>query len=214
VTEVGTLEKLRDALIEGKVEEVKHYTQQALDENTPAKTILDQGLIAGMDVVGVRFKEGECFLPEVLLCATAMHAGLDLLKPLLVGESGQSAGTVVLVTVKGDLHDIGKRIVKAMLEGAGYEVIDIGVDVDAEKFVESVRKHKPLVLGMSALLTTTMRYMKTVIDALQNEGIRDKVKIIVGGAPVNEEFAKSVGADGYAPNASEAVDLVKRLTAA
>ena len=208
-----TLDKLREALIEGKVEEVKRYTQQALDEGIPAKTILDQGLVAGMNVVGIRFREGEYFLPEVLLCAKAMHAGLDLLKPLLAGESAQNAGTIVLGTVKGDLHDIGKRIVKAMLEGAGYEVIDLGVDVDTEKFIESVKKHKPLVLGMSALLTTTMRYMKTVIDALQEEGIRDKVKVIVGGAPVNEEFAKSIGADGYAPNASEAVDLVKRLTA-
>ncbi|MDI3517121.1 MAG: hypothetical protein PWP09_1187 [Thermotogota bacterium] len=209
-----TLRKLRDSLIEGEVEEVKRYTRQALDEGIPAKTILDQGLVAGMDVVGVKFREGEYFLPEVLLCAKAMHAGLDILKPLLAGEGEKSVGTIVLGTVKGDLHDIGKRIVKAMLEGAGYEVIDIGVDVDAEKFVENVKKYKPLVLGMSALLTTTMRYMKTVIDALQDEGIRDKVKIIVGGAPVNEEFAKLIGADGYAPNASEAVDLVRRLTAA
>ncbi|HCZ06992.1 MAG TPA: cobalamin-binding protein [Thermotogae bacterium] len=209
-----TLRKLRDSLIEGEVEEVKRYTRQALDEGIPAKTILDQGLVAGMDVVGVKFREGEYFLPEVLLCAKAMHAGLDILKPLLAGEGEKSVGTIVLGTVKGDLHDIGKRIVKAMLEGAGYEVIDIGVDVDAEKFVESVKKYKPLVLGMSALLTTTMRYMKTVIDALQDEGIRDKVKIIVGGAPVNEEFAKLIGADGYAPNASEAVDLVRRLIAA
>jgi len=211
---VETLRKLRDSLIEGEVEEVKRYTRQALDEGIPAKTILDQGLVAGMDVVGVKFREGEYFLPEVLLCAKAMHAGLDILKPLLAGEGEKSVGTIVLGTVKGDLHDIGKRIVKAMLEGAGYEVIDIGVDVDAEKFVESVKKYKPLVLGMSALLTTTMRYMKTVIDALQDEGIRDKVKIIVGGAPVNEEFAKLIGADGYAPNASEAVDLVRRLIAA
>ncbi|MCS7201685.1 MAG: corrinoid protein [Dictyoglomus sp.] len=205
------LSEIASALIEGNRKKVQELVELAIKEGIPPERILNEGLLAGMQVIGERFKNNEIFVPEVLISARAMHAGMNLLKPLLAKSQGILKGKVVIGTVKGDLHDIGKNLVAMMLEGAGYQVIDLGIDVDAEKFVEAVKTHNPDILGMSALLTTTMPYMRTTIEALEKEGVRDKVKVIVGGAPVTEEFAKEIGADGYADSASSAVELVDNL---
>ncbi len=205
------LQKMALQLYAGEAEEVADLVQQALDKGMAPQQILTQGLIAGMDQVGKDFKAGELFVPEVLVAARAMHAGMDVLRPLLAETGVPSAGKYVIGTVKGDLHDIGKNLVKMMIEGAGFEVIDLGTDVPPDKFVAAVREHQPRLVGMSALLTTTMVNMKGTIEALQEAGLRGSVKVMVGGAPVTEAFAQSIGADAYSPDAASAVDVARSL---
>jgi 5-methyltetrahydrofolate--homocysteine methyltransferase len=201
------------ALSQGKMEEVKKLTQGALDAGEKAESILKEGMLPAMEQIGQQFKNNEIYIPEVLIAARAMHAGMAILKPILSKSSNSVAAKVIVGTVKGDLHDIGKNLVVMLLEGGGFEVVDLGIDVSADKFVEAIRTHQPNVVGMSALLTTTMREMKSILEAIQEAGLRGKVKIIIGGAPVTERFAKEIGADGYAPDAASAVDLVKTLLA-
>jgi 5-methyltetrahydrofolate--homocysteine methyltransferase len=205
------LQKISEELQKGNYNEVPKLTQEALNAGIPPAKILKEGLIAGMDVVGERFRKDELFIPEVLVAAKAMHAGMDVLRPKLVERGVRLTGEIVLGTVKGDLHDIGKNLVGMMMEGAGFQVIDLGIDIPSEKFVDAVKSHKPNLLGLSALLTTTMPRMKEVIQSLIVAGIRDKVKVIVGGAPLTEKFAKEIGADGYAPDAASAADMAKSL---
>jgi 5-methyltetrahydrofolate--homocysteine methyltransferase len=202
------VEKFAEALFEGSVEKVKTLTQEALDRGERAEDILNDGLIKAMDRVGLQFKNGEIYIPEVLIAARAMHAGLAVLKPVLARSGAPRAAKIVVGTVKGDLHDIGKNMVCMMLEGAGFDVVDLGIDVPTEKFVQAAKEHGASMVGMSALLTTTMMQMKATIEALRASG---PVKTIVGGAPVTEEFARQVGADGYAPDAASAVEKVKEL---
>jgi 5-methyltetrahydrofolate--homocysteine methyltransferase len=202
---------LAEGIIAGDTSVVVSEVNKALNERAEVRDILVKGLIGGMSVVGERFRDGDMFLPEVLMSANAMHKGLDIIKPLLAKSGEKAQGSVVIGTVEGDIHDIGKKIVGFILEGNGYEVTDIGVDVKAEAFARAIEEHKPDILGMSALLTTTMPNMRKTIDLLKEKGLREKVKIMVGGAVVNEEFAKSIGADGYAPEAGSAVDLVKKV---
>ncbi len=204
-------EKFYAALSQGKMEEVKRMTQEALDVGESAEIIMEDGLIQSMDRVGGKFKSGEIYIPEVLIAARAMHAGMAILKPILSQSTTSMARKVVIGTVKGDLHDIGKNLVAMMLEGGGFEVVDLGIDVSAEKFFEAIKTHQPQVVGLSALLTTTMREMKTTIEVIKKAGLRNQVKMIVGGAPLTEKFAKEIGADGYAPDAASAVDVVKSL---
>ena len=207
------LQALAEAIINGKRNDAVELTKKLIDAGVPAKRILDEGLISGMSVVGEKFKSGEYFVPEVLVAARAMKAAMELLRPLLATSDVEPIGTVVIGTVRGDLHDIGKNLVAMMLEGAGFRVVDLGVDVPAEKFVEAAKEHNADIVGMSALLTTTMTYMPEVIKALEAEGIRNQVKVIVGGAPVTQEWADQIGADGYAPDAASAVDKCKELLA-
>jgi 5-methyltetrahydrofolate--homocysteine methyltransferase len=202
---------MNQTLYEGKAPELKEMTDAALSEGRTAQEILQEGLIAGMSVVGEDFKHNRLYVPQVLIAARAMKTAMAILKPLLIaGGELQSAGTVVMGTVKGDLHDIGKNLVCMMAEGAGFEMIDLGVDQSAEKFVLAIRKHNAGIVGMSALLTTTMPYMKVVIDKLKEEGL-EHVKVCVGGAPVSEMFAEEIGADGYGADASRAVELFQEL---
>lgn len=208
-----SLEQISAELYNGHAQAVAQLVQQALDEGSAPGTVLKIGLIAGMDKVGEDFKNGELFVPEVLISARAMHAGMDILKPLLTASNAPSAGKVVLGTVKGDLHDIGKNLVKMMLEGAGFEPVDLGTDVSPEAFVDAIRFHQPQIVGMSALLTTTMIQMKATIEALEQTGLRQKVKVMIGGAPVTEAFAKDIGADAYAPDAASAVNSARALVA-
>lgn len=210
----GLLESLKEAVITGNATAAKELTEKALAENIPAKTILDDALIPGMMVVGEKFKNNEYYVPEVLIAARAMYASLDLLRPILSQSDVEPIGTVVIGTVKGDLHDIGKNLVRMMLEGGGFKVIDLGVDVAPEKFIEAIKEHNADILAMSALLTTTMPSMKLTIDALTEANLRDKVKVMVGGAPVTQEWAEEIGADGYAPDAASAVDKAKELLSA
>jgi len=207
------LEQLKKDLYDGKVAEVKEATEKALAEGIAPGEILKNGLIAGMDRVGVDFKEGTLYIPEVLIAAKSMHAGMDVLKPLLSEADVQSMGVVVIGTVTGDMHDIGKNLVGMMLEGAGFEIIDLGTDTSPEAFVEAVRSEGADILGLSALLTTTMPGMRATIDALAEANLLDKVIVMVGGAPVTEEYAMQVEADGYAPDAASAVDKAKELLA-
>ncbi len=200
---------MADALIKGQAPAVKEMVEKAVEEGASPGDILTKGLIAGMSVVGERFKKNEVYVPEVLIAARAMHAGMDVIKPLLTESGIQPKGVFAVGTVKGDLHDIGKNLVTMMMEGAGYRVIDLGVDVTPEKFVEAAKEAK--IIGMSALLTTTMPAMKTTIDAIKAAGIRDTVKIIVGGAPLTQAYADQIGADGYAPDAASAVDSANEL---
>jgi 5-methyltetrahydrofolate--homocysteine methyltransferase len=193
---------------------VKKLTQGALDAGDTAEAVLKEGLLPAMEQVGIKFKNCEIYIPEVLIAARAMHAGMAILKPILAKSGGPLAAKVIVGTVKGDLHDIGKNLVVMMLEGGGFDVVDLGIDVSADKFVEAIRQHQPQVVGMSALLTTTMREMKNILEAIQEAGLRGKVKAMVGGAPVTERFAKEIGADGYAADAASAVDIVKALLAA
>jgi 5-methyltetrahydrofolate--homocysteine methyltransferase len=206
-------EKFYVLLSQGKIEEVKKLTQDALNAGEPAETILKDGLLQAMDRVGAKFKNDEIYIPEVLIAARAMHAGMAVLKPILSKSNTPMAGKVVIGTVKGDLHDIGKNLVIMMLEGGGFEVVDLGIDVPANKFIEAINQHQPQVVGFSALLTTTMSEMRHTIQALEAASLRKQVKAIVGGAPVTEKFAKEIGADGYAPDAASAVDMVKSLIA-
>ena len=208
---MADFEKLSESVIKGEEEKVKELVQEAIDEGLEPSEIINQGLISGMNVVGKRFKEGDMFVPEVLLSARSMKGGMELVKPLLVEGEMEEAGKVILGTVEGDLHDIGKNLVGMMMESGGLEVINLGTDVTAAEFAEAVREHKPDVLGMSALLTTTMLEMQNTIEVLIEEGLRDSVKLIVGGAPVTKEFADEIGADGWAPDAASAKDLVFEL---
>ena len=210
---MATYDALKEAIMGGDREAVEFQVRKALSEGAKAQDILVNGLITGMEVVAQRFKAGEMFLPEVLLCAEVMHNGLDIVNPLLAKSGHKGLGTVVIGTVEGDIHDIGKRIVSFLLEGTGFEVIDLGVNITADTFAQAIEKHNPDVLGMSALLTTTMPNMGQTINFLKEKGLRDKVKVVVGGAPITENFAQSIGADGYAPEAGSAVELVKKLVA-
>ena len=205
------LERISTVVIEGSLDDIEDLTEEALDEGLTAEEILDNGLMTGMDYVGVEFKAGNMFVPEVLRSAKTMQLSMDILKPLLVASGAKTAGKVLLGTVKGDLHDIGKNLVGMMCEGAGFEIKDIGRDVSPEEFVEAVKEWKPDILGMSALLTTTMRAMEGTIKNLEEAGLRDQVKVIIGGAPVTQTFADQIGADGYASNAASAADLAKKL---
>lgn len=201
------LTKVSETLIAGKVDELKDLTNQALDSGSNPADVLNQGLLPGMDTVGQKWRDGDMFMPEVLRCAKAMSGAMDILRPKLTEGDMGNAGTLVIGTVAGDLHDIGKDLAGMMFEGAGYKVINIGIDQPNEAFVNAVKEHKPTVLGMSALLTTTMPRMGEVINSLKEAGIRDQVAVIVGGAPVTEEFANEIGADLYAPNAGSAVEI-------
>jgi len=205
------LGKMAESLIAGKVDEVVDLTKEALDAGSGPQNILEQGLLAGMDVVGQRFKANEMFIPEVLRCAKCMHGAMEILRPLLAESGVKTAGSLVIGTVKGDLHDIGKNLVGMMFEGAGFEVIDLGIDQEPQAFVDALKEHKASLFGMSALLTTTMPKMGETINAIKEAGIRDQVKIMIGGAPVTSEFAKEIGADAYASNAASAVDKGKEL---
>jgi len=207
---MADLSALAENLINGKAQEVAELTRKALDDGVPPGEILNGGLIKGMGVVGERFKNNEFYVPEVLIAARAMHAGMDILKPALAESGVKPIGRVLLGTVKGDLHDIGKNLVAMMLEGAGFEVIDLGIDVPPEKFVEAVKAGGD-VIAMSALLTTTMTAMKTTLDALEEAGVKDKIKTMIGGAPVTQNYADEIGADGYARDAASAADKAKEL---
>jgi 5-methyltetrahydrofolate--homocysteine methyltransferase len=198
-------------IVAGDAATVKQEVQIAVDAGFSAEDILKQGLVPAMREVGELFEKGEYYVPEMLISARAMQRGLEILKPLLASAEVDPSGTVVLGTVKGDLHDIGKNLVGMMLEGAGFSLIDLGTDVSADQFVETVQENQPDIVAMSALLTTTMPSMKTTIDALNNAGLRSQVKIMIGGAPVTEEYAKNIGADGFAPDASRAASLALKL---
>ena len=208
------LQAIAAALIDGDDEAVDEMTQAQLAEGVTALEVMDDGLIAGMALVGIKFRENFIFVPEVLACARAMKAGMAHIEPILSASGVQPLGKVLMGTVKGDLHDIGKNLVIMMLRGSGFEVIDLGVDVSPDDFIEAIEGHKPSVVGMSALLTTTMPNMGRTIDAFVDEGLRDKVKIMLGGAPVTQEFAEDMGADGYGKDAMAAVTLAKDLIGA
>lgn len=198
-----------EPLLAGDTETVVKRTKEALEAGIPPESVLKDGLIPAMGVVGEKFRNCEIYIPEVLLAARSMHGAMAVLKPLLARSKGTVAGLVVIGTVKGDLHDIGKNLVGMMMEGGGFEVVDLGIDVSVERFVEAVRTHKPAFVAMSALLTTTMKEMKQTILALEKAGLRGQVRVIVGGAPVTERFAKEIGADGFAPDATSVVAMLK-----
>jgi len=208
---MSVLSKMTSCVIEGNLNDIKDLTQQALAEGISAKDVLDQGLMPGMDHVGVEFRAGNMFVPEVLRSAKTMSASMEILKPILSESGVKMVGKVILGTVKGDLHDIGKNLVGMMCEGAGFEVVDLGKDIAPEAFVEAVKEHNPDIVGMSALLTTTMRTMESTIKALEEAGLRGKVKIMVGGAPVTKDFADTIGADGYASNAAAAAEMATKF---
>ena len=210
---MATLDELREAVVDGQAKVAVAKVTEALAEGTDAGTVLREGLIAGMAQVGKLYEDGEVFVPEMLVAARAMTAALTVLKPHLVEEGVASGGTVAIGTTQGDLHDIGKNLVAMMLEGSGYEIVDLGVDVPAEKFIEAIRNGANVV-AMSALLTTTMTNMQLAIEAIKDAGLRDQVRIIVGGAPITKSYADEIGADGYAEDASSAVRLVKEVLAA
>lgn len=205
------LDKMSESLQKGDTESVAQLTESAIGEGLSPQTILDDGLIAGMAVIGGKFKAHEIFLPDVLLAAKAMYAGMDLIKPLLIRDGIPSIGKVVIGSVKGDLHDIGKNLVGIMLKGAGFEVIDLGSDVSPEKFIDAAMENEARIIGMSALLTTTMPGMKQVIDLAKERGVFDKLKFVVGGAPVNSDYAREIGADAYCFDGISAVESVKDL---
>jgi methylmalonyl-CoA mutase cobalamin-binding domain/chain len=207
-------EQVHDDLYNGLRDEVVEATRIFLERGWGADKVLNDALVEGMRIVGIDFRDGILFVPEVLLAANAMKAGMEILRPLLAETGAEPIGKVVIGTVKGDIHDIGKNLVSMMLEGAGFEVIDLGINNSVEKYLEALEKHKPDILGMSALLTTTMPYMKVVIDKLREENIRDNYIVLVGGAPLNEEFGKAVGADAYCRDAAIAVETAKSLIAA
>lgn len=200
-----------ESVISGNDDAARERVQNALNDGISAEDILKQGLIPAMEEVGNLFESGDCFVPEMLMAARAMQAGLEILKPLLTAADVKSAGVIVIGTVQGDLHDIGKNLVGMMLEGAGFELIDLGTNVQPEKFIEVVRDKKVDIVAMSALLTTTTFSMEKVIEALKDAGLRDKIKVLVGGAPVTEDYAQKIGADGYAPDASRAVYMAKKM---
>ena len=205
------LNELYEAILGGKLEHAQAVTQQAIAEGIEPQSIINDYMVKGMEEIGARFEAGKAFVPNLLMSARAMKGCLELLKPLLKGDSSTSAGRVVIGTVKGDLHDIGKNLVASMLEGCGFEVINLGVDVSSDKFIDAAKANHADIICMSALLTTTMNYMKEVIAAVKASGLRDQVKVMVGGAPLNNDFAVAIGADGYSSNANDAVALARRL---
>lgn len=207
------VEQMQDDLYDGLKEEVVEGTEILLQREWAAERVLNEALVGGMTIVGVDFRDGILFVPEVLSAANAMKGGMEVLKPLLTESDEHRAGKMVIGTVKGDIHDIGKNLVKMMMEGAGFEVIDLGINLPVEDYLAALEEHKPDILGMSALLTTTMPYMKVVIDEMINRGIRDDYIVLVGGAPLNEEFGAAVGADAYCRDAAAAVDIAKAKVA-
>ena len=207
-------DNINEGISKGNISLVKETVNQLLEEGVEPMTIINDGLMVAMNDVGMRFTNGDMFVPEVMMSAKALHSGMEVLKPLLAAGDYASKGKILIGTVRGDLHDIGKNLVASMLEGCGFEVINLGVDVGSEKFIEAVKENKADILCLSALLTTTMNYMKEVIDALQAAGMRDEVKVMVGGAPVTNAFAQQVGADGYSEDASEAVAVARKLVSA
>jgi len=208
---VADLDGLAQAIISGKKDQAEALAKEALDQGVPPSDILNKGLVAGMNVVGQKFKANEFYVPEVLIAARAMKAAMEHLKPALAETGTEPVARVAIGTVKGDLHDIGKNLVAMMLEGAGFEIVDLGVDVKPEKFVETVKDRKTQVVALSALLTTTMPAMKDTIETLKAAGLRDKVQIMIGGAPVTQNYCDEIGADGYAPDAASAVDKAREL---
>ncbi len=204
-------QELIDAVIKGEEDTIKLIILENLSSGTPANEIMNQGLIAGMNIVGEKMESEEMFIPEVLMSAKAMSSGVELLKPHLTDEEVSGGGLMVIGTVQGDLHDIGKNLVKMLMEGAGFTVVDLGTDVSPEAFVEAIKEHDADIIGMSALLTTTMPKMEETINAISEAGLRDKVKVLVGGAPVTEEFSIKIGADGYGPDAGSAVRIAKNF---
>lgn len=206
-----TLQRIKDAVITRQRNEIQGLVEAAIEGGVDPKSIIEDGLIAAMDVVGQKFSDSDIFVPEMLVSALTMKLGLEKVKPLLKSEAAEPKGTIIMGTVKGDIHDIGKNIVLMMLEGAGFEVVDLGVDLTVEKLVEQIEAIKPDLLGLSALLTTTMPEMERVIQELSTKGLRDKLKVMVGGAPVSESFAEKIGADGYGADAAAAVQLARRL---
>jgi len=205
------VEQMFDDLYDGLADEIAEGTQILLDRGWDAKKVLDEALVGGMNIVGIDFRDGILFVPEVLLAANSMKAGMAILQPILSASGAEPVGKLVIGTVKGDIHDIGKNLVGMMMEGAGFEVVDLGINTDAEAYIAALKEHKPNILGMSALLTTTMPYMKVVIDAMKEEGVRDDYIVLVGGAPLNEEFGEAVGADAYCRDAATAVEIAKQL---
>ncbi len=203
--------QMHDDLYDGLADEIAEGTNILLGRGWPADRVLQEALVEGMRIVGIDFRDGILFVPEVLLAANAMKAGMAILRPLLAETGAETVGSVVIGTVKGDIHDIGKNLVGMMLEGAGFEVFDLGINTDADEFIAALDEHKPDILGMSALLTTTMPYMKVVIEAMVEKGIRDDYIVLVGGAPLNEEFGKAVGADAYCRDAAVAAETAKAL---
>lgn len=211
---MAELTKLRDAILNGDAKGAVAITKQALDENEDPQELVTKHMIPAMDEMGRRFETGDCFVPELLISARAMKAALELVRPLLAAKGAEPLGRVVIGTVKGDLHDIGKNLVASMLEGAGFAVADLGVDVPPEKFIAEIREKKAQLVALSTLLTTTMPNMKTIIEELSKAGVRERVKVMVGGAPVTQRFADEIGADGYSDNANGAVNLARRLVTA
>ena len=205
------VEQMHDDLYDGLADEIAEGTEILLERSWDAQKVLNEALVEGMRVVGIDFRDGILFVPEVLLAARAMKAGMEILRPILSASGVESVGKVVIGTVKGDIHDIGKNLVAMMLEGAGFEVINLGINTDAEEFLTALEEHEPDILGMSALLTTTMPYMKVVVDALKEKGIREDYIVLVGGAPLNEEFGEAVGADAYCRDAAVAAETAKTL---
>jgi len=208
------VEQMHDDLYDGLAEEIAEGTQILLDRDWSATKVLEEALVAGMTIVGIDFRDGILFVPEVLMSANAMKAGMALLKPILAETGAKPVGKMVVGTVKGDIHDIGKNLVGMMMEGAGFEVIDLGINVEADTYIDAIEQHEANILGMSALLTTTMPYMKVVIDTMKEKGIRDDYIVLVGGAPLNEEFGAAIGADAYCRDAATAVEVAKELVAA
>ena len=208
---MADLQQIADNLIQGNAPKVKELVQRAVDEGENPQKILNEALLAGMSVVGDKFKKNEFYIPEVLIAARAMKQGMQILKPLLAKENVKGVGTVVVGTVRGDLHDIGKNLVGMMLEGAGFEVIDAGIDVAPDLFIKTAQEKNASLIGLSALLTTTMPAMKEVVASLNNSSLKGKIKVMVGGAPVTKDYADEIGADGYAPDAASAADLAKKL---
>ncbi len=206
--------QMHDDLYDGLAEEIAEGTQLLLDRDWSASEVLQQALVGGMNVVGVDFRDGVLFVPEVLMAANAMKAGMAILKPILSATGAKPVGTVVVGTVKGDIHDIGKNLVGMMMEGAGFEVIDLGINIDADTYIDALEKNQANILGMSALLTTTMPYMKVVIDTLEQRGIRENYSVLVGGAPLNQAFGDAIGADAYCRDAATAVDVARELLTA
>lgn len=207
------LELMKEDLYDGYAEEIEEEVNEALSRGMTPYDVLTQGLVAGMDIVGVDFRDGILFVPEVLMAAKAMKAGMAILRPLLAETGAPKVGTMVIGTVKGDIHDIGKNLVAMMMEGAGFDVINLGINNSAENFMAAIDEHHPDILGMSALLTTTMPYMRVVIEALKERGIRDKIVVLVGGAPLNDAFAEDIEADAYCRDAAVAVETAKKYMA-
>jgi methanogenic corrinoid protein MtbC1 len=205
------VEQVFDDLYDGLADEIAEATRILLGRGWDAKRVLDEALVGGMNIVGADFRDGILFVPEVLLAANAMKAGMAILKPILAETGAEPIGKMVIGTVKGDIHDIGKNLVGMMMEGAGFEVVDLGINTHADTYIAALHEHKPDILGMSALLTTTMPYMKVVIDTMKAQGLRDNYIVLVGGAPLNEEFGKAVGANAYCRDAATAVEVAKRL---